>query len=279
MAFDPAGRTVLVTGGSSGIGAALAEGFAERGATVGICGRRADRLDEVLTRLRAHSPGSRAWTVDLADLDGVAAFAERADEELGGIDVLVNNAGIPKRRWTWDLTPEVVDQVMAINYLSPVRLTLALLPKLIERSGRVVCVSSVAARLSPPAESAYSASKAAITAFCEGLAVDLAVADLPVGVHVVNPGVIDTELFTLPDNDETIADVEALPPSAMVEPVLAMLDAGTFEIYVPDWFVDVVPAKFPDTGGYLQGSAAYTKQRLADLGRATSPPPSGSGGR
>ena len=59
----------------------------------------------------------------------------------------------------------------------------------------------------------------------------------------------------------------------MVEPVLAMLDAGTFEIYVPDWFVDVVPVKFPDTGAFLKGSADYARQRLADLGRTTSSPP------
>ena len=55
--------------------------------------------------------------------------------------------------------------------------------------------------------------------------------------------------------------------TAMVEPVLAMLDAGTFEIYVPAWFVDVVPAKFPDTGAFLRGSADYARQRLVDLGR------------
>ena len=76
----------------------------------------------------------------------------------------------------------------------------------------------------------------------------------------------------MPDNDESLADVEALPVTAMVEPVLAMLDAGTFEIYVPDWFVDVVPVKFPDTGSFLKGSADYARQRLADLGRTTSTP-------
>lgn len=272
MGYDLAGRKVLVTGGSAGIGAALAEGFAERGAVVGICGRRTDKLAAVLERLQAHSPESRSWAVDLADLDGVAGFAAQADDELGGIDVLVNNAGIPKRRWAWDLTPDVVEQVMAINYFSPVRLTLALLPALIQRSGRIVTISSVAARLSPPAESSYSASKAAITAFFEGLAVDLSVAGLDVGVHLVNPGVIDTELFSLPDNDESLADVEALPVTAMVEPVVAMLDAGTFEIYVPDWFTGVVPAKFPDTGAFLQGSADYARQRLAALGRTTGAP-------
>ena len=270
MGFDVTGKTVLVTGGSAGIGAALAEGFAARGATVGICGRREDRLAAVLDRLQQHSPGSRSWAVDLADIDHVGDFARQVEDELGGVDVLVNNAGIPKRRWTWDLTPAIVEDVMRINFRSPVALTLELLDGIRERSGRIVFLSSVAARLSPPNESVYSASKAAITAFAEGLAVDLGVAGSDVGVHVVNPGVIDTELFQMPDNDDSISDIEALPVEAMVQPVVDMLDSGTFEIFVPEWFRDVVPVKFPDTGAYLQGAIEYTRQRLAELGRTVS---------
>ena len=151
MTYDLNGKHVLVTGASAGIGAALAEGFAKRGATVGICARRDDKLQEVLERCRVHAPQSQAWTVDLADLDGLEAFARRASADLGGIDVLVNNAGIPKRKPVFALTPEVVEAVMHINYFSPVRLTLALLDELVARAGRIVYVSSVAARLSPPA--------------------------------------------------------------------------------------------------------------------------------
>ncbi|MGZ8765177.1 MAG: SDR family NAD(P)-dependent oxidoreductase [Acidimicrobiia bacterium] len=261
MTYAVAGKRVLVTGGSSGIGAALAEGFAAAGATVGICARRADRLDTVLGRLRERAPESRAWTVDLADLDGIDAFAARAVDELGGIDVLVNNAGIPKRRRVQDLTPDVVESVMAINFFSPIRLTLALLPGIVERSGRIVNISSVAARFSPPSEAAYAASKAALTAWSESMQVDLAVAGSEVRVHVVNPGVIDTELFHLPDNDESMADIEALPVEAIVQPVLDQLAAGTFEIYVPEWFTDIVAHKFPDTGAFLEGSIAWAKSK------------------
>src|SRR4029077_4519101 len=115
-----AGKRVLITGASSGIGAGLAVAFARAGATVGICARRTDRLEAVLGECREHAPESRAWTVDLADLESVEAFALRADDELGGIDVLVNNAGIPKRRHVLELSSDVVDDVMAINYASPV---------------------------------------------------------------------------------------------------------------------------------------------------------------
>ena len=260
MGYSVERKNVLVTGASSGIGAALAEGFAKRGATVGICARRGDRLAEVLERLQVHAPASRSWTVDLADLSEIDAFARQVEGELGGVDVLVNNAGIPKRRHVRALEPDVVDTVMTINYLSPVRLTLALLPGLIDRSGRVVNISSVAARLSPPSEAAYAASKAALTTWSECMRVDLH--DTGVRVHVVNPGIIDTELFHLPDNDEPIADdVEALPVEAIVEPVLAQLDEGTFEIYVPEWFADVVGAKYPDTGAFLDGSIAWLKTK------------------
>jgi NAD(P)-dependent dehydrogenase (short-subunit alcohol dehydrogenase family) len=145
---------------------------------------------------------------------------------------------------------------MRINYFSPMRLTLALLPGIIERGGDVVNISSVAARLGPPIEAAYAASKAAITAFSECMAVDLR--DTDVGVHVVNPGVIDTELFHLPDNEEGFhSEVDALPVDAIVEPVLAMLDSGAIEGYVPEWFADVVANKFQDPDAFIAGSKAF----------------------
>jgi NAD(P)-dependent dehydrogenase (short-subunit alcohol dehydrogenase family) len=262
MGYDVSGKKILVTGASGGIGAALARGFAERGAVVGLVARRAPLLARVLEDCRRHSPRSRSWSFDLSRLEALADFAAQADDALGGIDVLVNNAGIPKRRVVDDLTPETVEQVMAINYFSPVRLILALLPRMLARGGgRIVNVSSVAARLGPPHEAAYSASKAALTAWSESMAMDLV--DRPVLVHVVNPGVIDTELFQMPDNEPTIADVEALPVEAMVEPVLRQLDEGRFEIFVPGWFEGVAAQKAKDVHGYLEGSKGWLRGRLA----------------
>ncbi len=260
MAYEFGGKHVLVTGASSGIGAALAEGCAKRGATVGICARRQDRLDDVLARCRVHAPESKAWAVDLADLDGLAAFAQRASSDLGGVDVLVNNAGIPKRKPVFALTPEIVEDVMRINYFSPVRLTLALLDELVAREGRVVYVSSVAARLSPPSESSYAASKAAISAWAECLQVDLR--DTKVKVHVVYPGVIDTELFRLPDNDPLGATgVEMLPVDAMVEPVLSTIEQDRLEVAVPEWFNDVFAGKYRDVGAFLEGTIAFARSQ------------------
>jgi short-subunit dehydrogenase len=260
MSYNLRGKHVLVTGASGGIGAALAEGFAKRGATVGICARRADRLDEVLERCRAHAPESRAWTVDLADLAGLEAFAHKASSELGGIDVLVNNAGIPKRKRVFDLTPEIVESTMLINYFSPVRLTFALLDEIVERGGRLMYVSSVAARLSPPAEAAYSATKAAISAWAECLQVDLR--DTPVKIHVLYPGVIDTELFHLPDNDPLgTTGVEMLPVDAIVEPVMTMIEQDQLEVSVPDWFNGVYASKAGNVAGFLEGTIAFARSQ------------------
>ncbi len=262
MAYDVTGRKVLVTGASSGIGAGLAEALAKAGATVGIVARREKRLAEVLERCRAHSPASRMWVADLADLAAVDHLAAAAVDELGGVDVLVNNAGIPKRRHVTALDATTVDAVMHINYSSPVRLTLALLPQMLERGeGRIVNVSSVAATLSPPGEAAYAATKAAMTVFSESMAVDLW--DTGVKVMVVYPGVVDTELFTLPDNDPFVAQVESIPVEEAVDAILAGLAADAAQVYVPAWFGDVASSKAANVESFLAGTAEYVRQQQA----------------
>ena len=112
------GARVLLTGASSGIGAATARALAAAGATVGLVARRRDRLEQV----QADCPGSRIWVADLADLDALAGLAREVEDAFGGLDVLVNNAGAPKRRHVTALTAEDVEGVMHVNYFSPVRL-------------------------------------------------------------------------------------------------------------------------------------------------------------
>jgi short-subunit dehydrogenase len=261
VTYDVKGRNVLVTGASSGIGAGLAVAFAQAGAVVGICARRQDRLAEVLERCRAHSPSSRMWVTDLADPAAVDGLAAAAVRDLGGVDVLVNNAGIPKRRHVTQLDAATVDALMHINYSSPVRLTLALLPQMLERGeGRIVNVSSVAATLSPPGEAAYAATKAALTVFSESMAVDLW--DTGVKVTVVYPGVVDTDLFTLPDNDPFVAQVEAIPVDEAVAAILEGLASGASQVYVPAWFGDVASGKAANVEGFLAGTAEYARTHL-----------------
>ena len=254
---DLNGQRVLVTGASSGIGAGLAEEFARRGAAVGICARRRDRLEEVLARCQAHSPASRMWVTDMADPAAVGSLAASALDELGGVDILVNNAGIPKRRKVTSLDPGTVRAVMNVNYFAAVSLTLALLPSMLaQKHGRIVNVSSIAATLSSPGEAAYDASKAALTAFSEAMAVDLW--DTGVKVLVVYPGMVDTELFSLPDNDPVPdTPVTPIPVSELVTAVFDALERGVSQVYVPGWFSDLAAQKARDLDTYLSGVADW----------------------
>ena len=250
---------VLVTGASSGIGAATASAFAQQGATVGICARREDRLDEVLTRLEV--PG-RKWVIDVADLDGIDAFAARADEELGGIDVLVNNAGVPKRRRTTTMTPDDVEQVMAMNYFSPVRLTLALLPKMIERGrGDIVNVSSMGVHIVAFGVGAYSASNAAIELFTEALYVELP--GTGVRAHLVIPGTTATE-FSEPreGNDAPLPPGPgSATPEEVAAAIVACVETDDYSSYAKQHDADMSAAKAADPNAFL---AAMSK-RLAPL--------------
>ncbi|HUE58493.1 MAG TPA: SDR family NAD(P)-dependent oxidoreductase [Acidimicrobiales bacterium] len=259
MGFDFNGQRVLVTGASSGIGAELAEALARRGAVLALCARREDRLRETLERCLTHSPDSRMWVCDLAEPDAVEQLAADVTNAFGGVDILVNNAGVPKRRHVKDLDADTVTRVMAINYLSPIRLTLALLPSMLERDyGRIVNISSVAAVLSSPGEAAYDASKAALSSFSEAMAIDLW--NTGVKVLVVYPGVIDTELFTIPDNDPLIPGVDSIPASEVGAAVIDALDNDAHQVFVPAYFADFVATKSADLPGFMAGAAEYVKQ-------------------
>ncbi|WUI03486.1 SDR family NAD(P)-dependent oxidoreductase [Spirillospora sp. NBC_00431] len=258
-----AGRSALVTGASSGIGAVVAEALAAAGARVALVARRKDRLEQVLARCREHAPDSAMWAADLSDLDAVADLAADVERAFGGVDVLVNNAGMPKRRRVQDLSPGEAEDVMRLNYLSPVRLTLALLPGMIARGhGHLVAMGSVAARLGPPHEGAYGASKAALTAFWESMAVDLD--GTGVRVHVVQPALIaGTELFTLPGNEAPLSDLsDALPPQEVAAAVLDLLASGRFEQYVPGWFSEMASGKAADVDAFVAGVKEWTRDRL-----------------
>ena len=169
---DLTDRNVVITGASSGIGAALALEATRRGARVGLVARRSDRLGEVLSQCTEIADrGHIAMVADLSELDTIDGLALMLQMGLGGrIDVLINNAGVPKRRRTDEMTGEDAEEVMRINYFSPVRLTLAVLPHMLERGdGDIVQVSSMGVHMAAFGVSAYSASKAALEMFAEGL--------------------------------------------------------------------------------------------------------------
>jgi NAD(P)-dependent dehydrogenase (short-subunit alcohol dehydrogenase family) len=255
-----AGRRVLLTGASSGIGASAAVLLAAEGATVGLVARRADRLDEVLAACRAHAPDSRRWAADLSDLAVATRVADEAWEAFGGLDAVVNNAAIPKRRKAADLTIDEVAAVLQTNFLSPTQITLHLLPRLVAAgSGVIVNVSSLAGRVGVPGEPAYSASKFALCGWTESLYIELA--GTGVEARLVLPGAIETEIWDLPDNDPPVYDGPKEPASsvaaAIVDAVATGLEGGgPFETYVPD-LKPIVELKTSDADSYLQGAVAF----------------------
>ena len=255
------GTTALVTGASSGIGASLARSLAKRSVTVGLVARRKDRLEAVLADCRTSAPESRIWAADLGDLALAERVALEAWDAFGHVDLLVNNAGIPKRRHVTELTYDEVEEVMRVNFLSPARMTLALLPRMLERSkGSIVNVSSVAGRLGNPKESAYSASKFALCGWSEALNVDLW--DTPIEVRLINPGAIDTEIWHTAGEDEPIYEGEKESPEDIAEGIVAAIEGERFEHYLPD-MKPVVDMKQADIDGFMEGVVGWVKSTKA----------------
>ena len=175
MSYRPArdevtleGKRVMITGASSGIGEAAAEKFARSGATVVLVARRKDLLDDIAERILAGGGDALAIDCDLSDLDAVDALTARVEHEIGGVDILINNAGRSIRR---PLAKSLerwhdVERTMGLNYYSPLRLIRGLAPGMLERGdGHIINVATWGVLSeSSPLFSVYNASKAALSA-------------------------------------------------------------------------------------------------------------------
>lgn len=171
---------VAVTGASSGIGEALARAFLERGASVTLVARRS----ELLAAIAASVPAGRTHVVaaDLADRAASCAWVDDAERALGPIDVLVNNAGVQIVRAVSDTPWEDAERLLQLDLHTPLRLTHALLPRMIARgSGTIVDIASMAAIAPTPGMYFYNAAKAGLAAASEGLRAEVK----PHGIHVV----------------------------------------------------------------------------------------------
>jgi short-subunit dehydrogenase len=253
-------RVALVTGASSGIGAATARLLAGRGTTVALVARRADRLDRVLEDCLRTAPDSQRWAADLADPDAAARLALEIWDAYGRIDVVVNNAGIPMRRPVTRLTMDEVVKVMTVNYFSPVAITLALLPRMLERrTGTIVNVSSLGGRLGITTEAAYSGSKFALAGWSEAIAADLI--GTGVQVKLVLPGAIDTEIWEQPGNDAPVYTGPLVPAEEVAAGIVEAIDSDRFEHYLPDMKA-VVEMKTADVEGFFAGMRAMAADEL-----------------
>lgn len=220
---------IVVTGASSGIGAATAEAFAGAGHQVALVARRADRLAEVASRCGA---AASTWVADLGELDALPALADAIDSQLDGVDVLVNNAGIPKRKRVLNMTGDDLEEVLRVNFRSPAQLTLAFLPRMIERgSGHVVNVSSMGVHSAAFGIGAYAASKAALELFTESLHLELA--KTGVRAHLFVPGTTKSEFSNdKPGNEpSTWRPADATTPEEVAASLVACLDDPRFRTF------------------------------------------------
>ncbi len=264
--MELAGARVLVTGASSGIGAELAPQLAARGAVVGIAARRTERLAEVLERCRAHSPDSASWTVDLSEPEAGERLVGQAWDTFGGLDVLVNNAAIAKRKHLTTLTDADLAVTMTTNFTTPARMCLAVLPRMLEQGrGLIVNVSSMGGRLGIVHEAAYCAAKFALCGWSEGMRLDLE--GTPVRVKLVLPGPIATEIW-----EPRPGELPGLYEGPFVaaadcagDIVAAIEDPDGFEYYVPAVVPggfdqkQLVVAKSADCDGFLAGIARMAR--------------------
>jgi short-subunit dehydrogenase len=245
---------VLVTGASSGIGAALAVALSNRGGTVGLVGRQQAKLDKVMAQCTAACHG---WAVDLGDLAVARALALEAWDRFGHLDVIVNNAAVPKRRAADALTADEVEATMRVNFLSPVEMTLAVLDRMLARgSGVIVNVSSFGGRAGILHEAAYCASKFALSGWSEALAMDLD--GTGVRVRLITPGPIDTDIWDRPGEDPPVFVPPLEPPSVVADAIIAAIEGDKFETYVPD-LSSIVTMKHDDIDAYIKMNAQLSK--------------------
>jgi 3-oxoacyl-[acyl-carrier protein] reductase len=189
-----AGKAVLVTGGSRGIGRAIVELFARDGAEVAFFYRgNAAAATEVVEQARAAGLRVQADQVDVTDAKAVGVAVERLAGEWGRIDILVNNAGVIRDNLLGLLEDEDVRAVLETNVGGVFNVTRAVVPHMIaRRAGKIVNLSSVAGEKGGRGQTNYAASKGAINAFTRALAVELA--PRKITVNCVAPGVIETEM-------------------------------------------------------------------------------------
>ncbi|MFC8722203.1 SDR family oxidoreductase [Kitasatospora sp. NPDC057198] len=213
------GRTALVTGASRGIGRAIAERLAQDGATVALAyARDHSAAGAVLDRIR--SRGGHAFTVhaplgthgDAARLWAAYDLARAGHLDDGGVDILVNNAGIGRSAALADLTEQDFDEVFAVNVRAPFFLVQQALPRLRD-GGRIINVSSGAARIAMPEIVAYAATKGALDTFTLNLAKELG----PRGItaNSVHPGIVDTDVNAAWLRDNPAAQAHAASLAAL----------------------------------------------------------------
>ena len=221
MSFPLDGATALVTGGSSGIGAAVARILLARGARVLVVGRDAARLA---------ATGCPFLSVDLAEPAAAAAVADWA----GPVDVLVGNAGLGWAGGLAEMPADRLETLVSVNVTAHLQLVRLLLPAMLrQRRGHIVLVSSIAGSLGVRDEAVYAATKAAVRIFADSLRYEVRPAG--VGVSTIVPGVVDTPFFDRRGRPYERRWPRPVSAERVAEAVVNAVEKGKDEVFVPRW--------------------------------------------
>lgn len=243
------GRVALITGASSGIGAATALKLAANGATVGLAARRIDRLGNLQAKIEAAGGKAIAIEMDVVDAASVTAGAEKLASAFGSIDIVFNNAGLMPISDMEALKTDEWHRMVDVNIKGLLNTVAAVLPHMIrQKSGHIVNTSSIAGRKVFPGLAVYCATKHAVTALSEGMRLELSKKH-NIRVTCVQPGAVETELFEhISDGDyrqqmEALKDqMEFLKPEDIADTVLYALQAPD-RVDIAEVFV--MPAQQP----------------------------------
>jgi short-subunit dehydrogenase len=231
---DYAGRTAIVTGASTGLGAEFARQLARRGMRVALVARREAELEKVASGIRAGGGDAIVVPCDVGERASVERVGADAIARLGRVDLLVNNAGYNTHGLFKDHPDDDIERMFRVNVLGQIWWIKAVLPAMRRRGeGWIVNLSSVAGKLGQPDEAVYASTKFAITGLSESLAYEFD----PLGIHVlcVHPAVVRTEMFT----PEVLARMPEVAKRAFIDPdvfceaVLRALERGAYEVTVP----------------------------------------------
>jgi NAD(P)-dependent dehydrogenase (short-subunit alcohol dehydrogenase family) len=236
-------KVVLVTGGSSGLGLSIAEGFVAAGARVAIAGLEADAVQKVTERMRAAGSDVLGVQADITRQEDVDRLIGQTVDYFGRLDVLVNNAGRSMRGKVLDTTPEQFRDLMELNLIALVRCTRAAMPHLLQQHGHVVNIGSLAAKSAARWVGAYPATKFAVAAYSQQLRLELG----PQGLHVllVCPGPIqrkDARLYPLAGLEDVPesarapgagVQVRAIPPERLSRAILRACQRRQPELVIP----------------------------------------------
>lgn len=216
------GKVVLITGGSTGIGAEVARLLAARGAKVAVAARRADKLEAVVAQITADGGTARAYTLDVTDKHQVEAVVAAAVADFGKLDVLINNAGLMPIRPMSEVNTDEWDAMIDVNLKGTLYGIAAALPRfLAQESGHIINLSSVAGvKVFAPGGTVYSGTKFAVSAISEGLRQE--VGD-KVRVTSIAPGAVDSDLkhSTSGTAKDTVLDFykQAIPAASVARAV------------------------------------------------------------